>query len=235
MPNAAPPGNADTVVIVPMYNEAEVVAGVLREVRSRFSNVVVIDDGSSDGSTEIARACGVTVVRHSANLGAGAALATGLDYVLSLTEACFVVTLDADGQHRPEDADAMVEVLRQGELDVVLGSRFMGTHSQIPTSRRLVLRAGTWWTRLTTRLPLTDTHNGLRAFTREAAAKLDIRQPGMAHGSEVLASLARHQLRYREVPVEVSYSNYTLGKGQQGINAVNILFDLAVAKVRLAR
>lgn len=235
MEHAAQPGNPDTVVIVPMYNEAPVVAEVLGAVRAHFARVVVIDDGSTDDSVEIARACDVRVIQHSANLGAGAALATGLDYALRETKAEFMLTFDSDGQHRPEDGAAMVGLLRGGDLDVVLGSRFMGVHSQMPAGRRLLLRAGTQWTRLTTRLPLTDTHNGLRAFTRQAAAKLDVRQPRMAYGSEVLASIARHRMRYREFPVQIMYTEYTLGKGQQGINAINILFDLAVAKVRLAR
>jgi polyprenyl-phospho-N-acetylgalactosaminyl synthase len=227
--------NSDVAVIIPMYNEASVVQDTLDKLSRHFANLVVVDDGSCDGSSDLARAAGARVVQHGSNLGAGAALRTGIDFVLRATDSAYIVTFDADGQHRVEDAVAMVDRLRAGDLDIVLGSRFLTVRSDIPAGRRRLLRAGVVWTRLTTRLQLTDTHNGLRAFTTHAATLLDVRLPGMAHGSEVLNAVARNHMRYEELPTAVTYSAYTMGKGQRGVNAVNILYDLAVAKVRLAR
>lgn len=228
-------GNPDTLVIVPMYNEATVISRVLEGLHTRFSNVLVVDDGSSDGSGDLARAAGAAVVRHSTNLGQGASLRTGIEYALSHTSADYLVTFDADGQHRIEDTETMVAALRLGTADIVLGSRFLKGSGGMPRGRVALLKAGTLFTRLTTGLRVTDTHNGLRAFTRAAGAQLTLRQPGMAHGSEVFQCVARGHLRYCEHPVTVIYSDYARGKGQRGVNAINVLYDLAAAKVRLAR
>lgn len=234
MPQAQLPGNPDTVVLVPMYNEAEVVGSVITELLTCFSNVVVIDDGSTDDSAEIARACGVRVIQHSVNLGQGAALATGLEYALTATGASFVVTFDADAQHDVGDALTMIGILRSTGVQVVLGSRFLSPTGDLPPGRRALLRAAVAWTRRTTGLNVTDAHNGLRAFTRKAAAYMVLRQRGMAHSSELLHLIANSRLDYTECPVTVAYTDYSRAKGQRGINAVNILFDLALAKLHPA-
>ena len=110
-------------VVVPVFNEAAVLGDVLQRLRQHFEHVICVDDGSSDDSRDIALASGATVLRHSVNLGQGAALQTGFDYVLRHTDFGHVVTFDADGQHDPADAAAMLDEARQREVDVVLGSR----------------------------------------------------------------------------------------------------------------
>jgi glycosyltransferase involved in cell wall biosynthesis len=193
--------------------------------------VVCVDDGSSDDSAEVARRAGARVLRHAVNLGQGGALQTGIRHVLMHTAADYVVTFDADGQHAVADALRMVETARTGDFDVVLGSRFLGTSTGVPRGRRLLLRAATTMTRRTTGLRLTDTHNGLRVFTRRAVQGLDLRLAGMAHASELLGHVARNGLRYCEVPVDIAYTEYSRAKGQSSLNAVNIVFDLAVNRV----
>ena len=169
----------------------------------------------------------VAVVRHACNLGQGAAIQTGISFALRQPGTRFVVTFDADGQHRPEDVRALLEPLEEGTCDVALGSRFLvpGSAVRIPMARRLLLRVATVVTRVSTGLRLTDTHNGLRAFTARAAAQLDITQNGMAHASEILSQIAAHELRYREVPVTVTYSKYSLTKGQSMLNSVDIFWE----------
>jgi polyprenyl-phospho-N-acetylgalactosaminyl synthase len=212
-------------VICPAYNEEATIARVVASVRSEGFNLVVVDDGSNDRTRDRAAAAGASVVGHPINLGQGAALKTGIDYALS-RGADILVTFDGDGQHRVSDIPALLEVLARERADFALGSRFLGQSPNMPPVRRLLLWGATLFTTLTTGLQLTDTHNGLRAFTRRGAAALRLRQNRMAHASEILADIAGSGLRYVEVPVTVDYTAYSLAKGQRAGDFVMILLDL---------
>ncbi len=230
------PDLGDTVVIIPMFNEASVIGEVVSRLRRDFSQVVCVDDGSTDDSAAAATVAGAVVVRHPANLGQGAALQTGIEFALSCPQQFrFFVTFDADGQHRVEDAVALLDRARLGTSDVVLGSRFLTPTGQVPFVRRLVLRGAVAFTRVTTGLALTDAHNGLRVLNRAAATAMKLRLTGMAHASEILEVIAREQLTYSELPIEVLYTDYSRAKGQSSVNALNIVFDLMANKVRVAR
>ena len=212
-------------VVIPAYNESTVVREVIERVSRVCPSVVVVDDGSSDATGEQARLAGALVVRHAINLGQGAALQTGILCALK-RGAEFVVTFDADGQHDPADIVPLVEALRRGNADVALGSRFAGTAVDMPKSRRLMLHAARCVNFVLTGLMLSDAHNGVRAFTRAAAARIRIHQAGMAHATEIVAQIARHKLAYVEVPVTVHYTAYSLEKGQRLSNSFHILMDL---------
>jgi polyprenyl-phospho-N-acetylgalactosaminyl synthase len=216
---------ARVYVVIPAYNEAPVIARVVSEVKRAGHAVVVVDDSSSDATADQARAGGARVIRHPFNLGQGAALQTGIDYAL-VQAAEFIVTFDADGQHRVSDISRLVEALLEERADFALGSRFLGQAPNLPPLRRLLLRAATAFTRLTTGLQLTDTHNGLRAMTRRGAAAVRLRQNRMAHASEWLSQIAMSGLRYVERPVTIEYTAYSLAKGQTIADAVVILLDL---------
>jgi glycosyltransferase involved in cell wall biosynthesis len=217
-------------VVIPAYKEAARIRTTLAELLPRVSNIVVVDDGSPDGSGAAARSFGVWVLRHPINRGQGAALQTGIDFAL-LRGASVIVTFDADGQHDPADIPAMLAPLAAGEADVALGSRFLGHTIGMPLSRRIVLKLAVLFTRVVSRIKVTDTHNGLRAFTRTAAQAVRIRQDRMAHASEILDEVRRLGLRYREVPVTVRYSAATLEKGQSSLNAVRIAWQFLIGKV----
>lgn len=225
----------DACVVVPMHNEATVIAAVVRDLLGRFGTVVCVDDGSADGSAAAARAAGAEVVRHAINLGQGAALQTGFRHALAGTDAAWFVTFDADGQHDVADAVHMVGTARSDDLDVVLGSRFLGAALDMPRGRRTLLRAAVTFTRLSTGLRVTDTHNGLRVLSRTAAQDLEIRLRGMAHASEILHHVADRGLRYAEVPVRIAYTEYSRAKGQSGLNAVNVLCDLFLQRLEPSR
>jgi glycosyltransferase involved in cell wall biosynthesis len=221
-------GNPDTWVVVPVYNEAAVVGQVLAGLREEFDNIVAVDDGSNDNSAAEILKAGAVLVRHAVNLGAGAAMETGLAYALGQPGAAYFVTFDADGQHQVRDALAMVDLLRGGEVDVALGSRFMhaGGAVGIPRGRKLLLMAGRRFDRLASGMLLTDAHCGLRAFNRQFAQRVQLSLRGMAHASELLTALRRSGLRYREVPVTVLYTDYSRRKGQKSINSINIAMDV---------
>jgi len=217
-------------LVIPAYNEAKVISDTLRSARAVSRKIVVVDDCSTDATGQLALEAGAHVCRHPINLGQGAALQTGIDHALA-QGAEVIVTFDADGQHQPADARRMVETLDQLGCDVVLASRFRGAAEGISGVRRTILRLATWYTRLTTGLAVTDTHNGLRAFSRNAARALRIRQNRMAHASEILEAIGRLKLQYVEVPCTITYTEYSRAKGQRLSGAFAILTDLYLRRL----
>jgi glycosyltransferase involved in cell wall biosynthesis len=218
-------------VVVAAYNEASVIGRVIGDVQHAGFRVVVVDDGSTDGTGAAAAAAGGTVVRHPINLGQGAALQTGITFALA-EGADVIVTFDADGQHRVQDIDVLVAALATNNAHFALGSRFLGRALNQPRSRRMVLKAATSFTRLTTGLRVTDTHNGLRAMTRAGASRINLRQNRMAHASEILHQIATSELPYVEAPVTIQYSAYSLQKGQRFEDALMILVDLFARRLQ---
>jgi glycosyltransferase involved in cell wall biosynthesis len=217
-------------VVIAAYNEARAIGPVLAGVRGGGRHIVVVDDGSTDVTADLAGHAGVTVVRHPVNLGQGAALQTGITFALS-QDADVVVTFDADGQHRAGHIEDLITALLVHGADFALGTRFLGKANNIPQSRRLLLRAATWFTRVTTGLAVTDAHNGMRAMTRRGAEHIHLRQNRMAHASEFLNQVVDSGLPYVEVPVVVDYSRYSLGKGQRATGSIDILIDLCVRRL----
>ncbi|MBO1900575.1 glycosyltransferase family 2 protein [Leucobacter weissii] len=218
---------ADAWVVIPLYNEAPVIAEVVAGLRPFFPRIVCVDDGSHDGGGALARAAGARVVTHPINLGQGAALQTGFDYALE-RGAGYAVTFDADGQHRPEDAAAMVERARVEQLAIVFGSRFLDDRTRPGLMKRIVLKTAATVTNWSTRTRLTDAHNGLRVIRADALRQVRLRQDRMAHGTEIVLQLGRTRLPYAEQAVEVLYTDYSRAKGQSLLNSVNILTDLFI-------
>jgi glycosyltransferase involved in cell wall biosynthesis len=212
-------------VVVPAYNEALVVGVVVAGIKREGYRVVVVDDGSVDATASQAAEAGAVVVRHPFNLGQGASIQTGLAYALA-EDADILVVFDADGQHRAADIAVLIDALATHGADFALGSRHLGEAVNQPAARRAVLKAATWFTRVTTGLDVTDTHNGLRAMTRRGAQRIHLRQNRMAHASEILHQIADSGLKYVEAPVTIEYSAYSLAKGQTFGDALMILTDL---------
>lgn len=219
---------SDAWLVIPLFNEVTVVADVIRAARETFPSIVCVDDASTDGSGEAARAAGAVVVTHPFNLGQGAALQTGVTYVLEATDAAYVVTFDADGQHRVVDAEAMVRRAREEDLAIVFGSRFLDDRTKPGLVRRIILKGAVWITNQQTGLRLSDAHNGLRVIRRDAAESLSLEQNRMAHATEIVLQLSRTKLPWAEHPVHIVYTDYSRSKGQSLINSVNILIDTIV-------
>lgn len=257
-------------IIIPAYNEEKAIGPVARDIFSLYpapfqknnsfsercgvypeARVVVVDDGSSDRTAELAQEAGALVLSHLINRGQGAALRTGTEYALS-KGAEIIVHFDADGQFDPRDIGRLIEPVRKGEAEVVLGSRFLGKGREsgvppcpacpdewsgrgglrgggrIPLSKRyLILPVARLVNFLFTGLWLSDAHNGLRVLSRRAAEMIEITQDRMAHNSEIVAQIKKHRLSFREVPVAVRYREYGQGLG----GGFKILRDLLVQRI----
>ena len=224
------PNTGSIWIVVAAFNEATVLGPIVSDLMRRTYRVVVVDDGSSDATGQIALSAGATVITHPVNLGQGAALQTGIKFALQ-QGAAFVVTFDADGQHRPSDIARLIEALTDYDAAYALGSRFLGSSRGMPLGRRLLLQVAIRLNRVMTGLRLTDTHNGLRAMTRDGASRIFLRQNRMAHASELLEQIAASGLRHVEVPVTIDYTRYSLAKGQRLSDSLAILFDLSAQKL----
>lgn len=216
------------VVVVPAYDEEKQIGRVVRGLfQHGYNHIVVVDDGSTDGTGAVAGDAGAKVVRHELNRGQGAALQTGNQFALQ-SGAEIIVHFDADGQFNPADIAGAVRIMREQSLDAVLGSRFLDNRSNIPgVKRHIILPAARFINRLITGAWLTDAHNGFRLFNRDTAKKITILQDGMAHNSEIVSKIKKNGLKYREYPVEVIYHEYGQGIG----GGLKVLADLFISKL----
>lgn len=230
MPDPVDTDYDDTVVIVRVYNEAPVVAGVIDELMQAGLRVIAVDDGSSDASADEIDAVGAFRVSHPINIGAGGALQTGIEAALRFTDAQYIACFDADGQHRLIDLLGMIATIRDGH-DVVIGSRFLHGDPDMSGLRRMMLKLGARLTHRGGSYRLTDAHNGLRIFTRAVAGDIELNHAGMAYASELEDVLTRSRYRVTEYPVEIVYTDYSLAKGQPLLNSVNILTDILAHRV----
>ncbi len=212
--------------MVPVFNESAVVVAVLNSLLAEFPNVVAVDDGSTDATASLISALPVHVLHHPVNLGQGAAIQTGLSYALS-RGADLIATFDSDGQMDSLDLRRAFEKIRESGAEVCLGSRFgAGMVVGMPPMRKLALELAVRISRVAFAMKQSDVHNGLRIFTRLAAEKIHIRANGMAHATDIIRQIERHQLRWVESPVTIRYTPYSLKKGQRTANGFNILWDL---------
>ncbi len=219
-----------TIAVIPAYNEASRVGGVVSAVRPYVDTVLVVDDGSSDQTSVAARYAGAVTVRHRINRGQGAALKTGTEGALRLG-AEVITHVDADGQHDPLMIPSLIDPIRNGETDVVFGSRFLGIQpTDMPAMRKVYFQLAKIFNTMFVGISkdVTDPQSGARAMSRKAAELIDFRQDRAAHCSEILRLVTQSDLRWKEVPVHVRYSKETLKKGQSFLEAFRILWHLII-------
>jgi glycosyltransferase involved in cell wall biosynthesis len=219
-------------VIVPAFNEARVIAETIAPLIQSGYTVVVVDDGSADQTWMVLEQLPLVRIRHSVNLGQGAALQTGMEYARR-SGAEIIVHFDADGQHDPDQISAIIKPIQSRDADVVFGSRFLlpSDLAAVPHIKRIVLRAGRIVSGLITGVWLSDAHNGFRALSNKAVRAVRLRENGFAHATEILDEVRRAGLRYVEVPTSIRYTEYSRAKGQPLSNAVDIAFDLVIRKL----
>ncbi len=223
--------NRHVAIIIPCYNEAQVLKETIAKVARQFPYIICVTDGSSDGSPERVKETDALLIEHPINLGQGAALQTGIEYALQNADIDYFVTFDADGQHDTEDVKKMLQIIQKEKVDIVLGSRFLGKVENISPFKKALLKVAVRFSNRTSGLKLTDTHNGLRVFNRHVAENLNITLPDYAHASEITERIAEKKFKYTEAPVTITYTDYSKGKGQSIFNAVNIGFDTLLRKV----
>ena len=229
MPSAREPR---VFVVIPSYNEGGFLRRTVDGLLPYGYEIVVVDDGSTVDARSTLGRLPIHFLRHSTNLGQGAALETGTEYAV-IQGADVIVHFDADGQHDSSSIAQLIRPVLRGECDVVIGSRFLDPRhvASVPFHRRIVLKVGIAISWLFTGVWLSDTHNGLRALSGAAASKIRLTESGFAHATEILSLIKRAKLRYREFPTLVRYTAHSKAKGQSGLNGINIVFDLVVSKV----
>ncbi len=218
-------------VIIPAFNEAPAVGAAVRGVQPYAAQVVVVDDGSTDATAATAREAGAIVLRHFVNRGYGAALVTGSTYAFR-AGADIIAHFDADGQFDPVDIPKLAAALTPGKPSVALGSRFLGHVEGLSLRRRLTLKLAILFTWAVSGIKLSDAHNGMRAFTRQAWQGMRWQQDLMAYSSEVIDELARLKIKPVEVPVTVRYTVYSRKSSKQGrFPVLRILRDMFVGRL----
>ncbi|HLF47263.1 MAG TPA: glycosyltransferase family 2 protein [Chitinophagaceae bacterium] len=222
--------SSSVYIIIPSFNEAEVIRQTVEEVLGAGFKIILVDDCSTDLTKEKLKDLPVIYIRHKINLGQGAALQTGIQ-MARLNGAEIFVSFDADGQHDVNDIAAMCEKLEKENLDIVLGSRFLpASTTNISSSRKLFLKLASLINFTFTGILLTDAHNGLRAFNRHAAEKINLMENRMAHATEFLVQIKKHRLMFAEHPVHIRYTDYSRKKGQSLLNGIRIFFELILNK-----
>jgi glycosyltransferase involved in cell wall biosynthesis len=197
--------NRFVVACIPAFNEEKNIGGVVIRALKFVDRVVVCDDGSSDLTSDIAKGLGAIVVRHERNMGYGAALKSSFQEAIKLG-ANVVVTLDGDGQHNPGEIPRLVDRLIEGDVEMVIGSRFLeGGGSNAPKWRKAGIKMITGLTS-NKELGLTDAQSGFRAYKREALESLVLTEEGMGVSTEILLKAGENGLKVAEVPVNISYS-----------------------------
>lgn len=193
------------IMVIPAYNEARYIGSVVLKARQYVDVVIVVDDGSTDGTADIARMAGAVVIQHEGNKGKGQALNTGFARSQELFLPSAIVTIDGDWQHLPEEMSQVVQPVLNGEADIVIGSRYLDYKSSVPLQRIL----GHWgFTKLINTFSgtrVTDSQSGYRAFSLRAARAIRFNAPGFGVESEMQFLASDHNLKVVEVPITIRY------------------------------
>tara|TARA_B100002052_G_C15882677_1_gene600131 strand:- start:2908 stop:3585 length:678 start_codon:yes stop_codon:yes gene_type:complete len=216
----------DIYVVVPAFNEQKVIKDIINSLLKKFSNVIVVNDGSNDRTLEIINDIDIKVLSHEINLGVGAAVQTGFDYVTKIPNAKAVITFDADGQHLVDDAVAMAKEILLCDEGIIFGTRFPKHSKNIPKVKRFVLKLIAKITDLVTGVTLTDAHNGLKAYKISTIKKLELQFSSYSYESELITQVAKKKIDYKEMPTDIKYTSYSIKKGQKLLNGLLIIEDL---------
>lgn len=224
------------LVIIPAFNESKVIGKViqnvndeLRSIKSLQTELVVVNDGSSDDTKKIAEGL-ATTISHLVNMGSGAATRTGLEYA-RINDFDFAITIDADGQHLPKDLVNVLNKLTSNKFDLVIGSRLIDPKG-MPKHRLLGNKILNAFTRIILGVRVTDSQSGLKGFSKNAIKKINIRTNGFEFCSEIVWRAKQEGLTVVEVPISAVYTDYSKQKQQSNINALRIIKSLFIQKLK---
>ena len=193
------------VIGIPAYNEEEKIGKLVSELKKKFTNIVVCDDGSTDATSQIAKNSGAIVINHDKNSGYGVAIRS-IFLKAKEMDADTLVTFDADGQHRVEDIDNVLEPILSEHADIVIGSRFMnGKNQQIPEYRKIGIKALTKVANVSLNEKITDSQSGFRAYNKKVLSEIIPSDSGMGVSTEILIKASKSKFKIVEVPITVLY------------------------------
>jgi len=216
------------IACIPAYNEEKTIAKVVMLAQKQVDKVVVCDDGSEDLTADIAQRLGATVIRHDKNLGYGAAIQSLFRKAME-KDADVIVTLDADGQHYPEEIPRLIQPILDDEADIVIGSRFLGEHNDAPAYRRFGIKLITKLSNRTRNF--SDAQCGFRAYSKKALENLNLNENGMGISAEILLETVKRGLGIVEVPVRVRYKGLdtsTHNSLRHGVNVITSIVRIVV-------
>jgi len=193
---------------LPTYNEEKNIASIIMKLKKIYDQIVICNDGSTDLSGPIAEKMGAIVITHPKNLGYGASIRSLLEKFEAL-DADILVTFDADGQHRIEDIKNVIEPIIKNKADITIGSRFLDKNTNIPTYRKIGIKAITNITNIGTETKLTDSQSGFRAYHKRVIQNILPSDHGMGASTEILIKANKQKFRIKEVPIKILYEGDT--------------------------
>ena len=194
---------------IPAYNEEKNIAKIIVGLKKIADQIIVCDDGSTDLTSRIAESLGVTVIKHPKNVGYGSAIRSIFLKAREINAEC-LVTIDADGQHRVEDVNKVINQISNGESDIVIGSRFLDeSRKEVPNYRKVGIKVITKLTNATIKKQLTDSQSGFRAYSKKVLNELDLSELGMGISTEILIKASSKNFRISEVPIKILYNGET--------------------------
>ena len=205
----------DVYLLLPVFNEEETIGPIIKDLNKHFKNIVVVDDGSYDNTRNILETLDVYYLRHYLNLGQGAAISTGLQFISKIKGAKAVITLDGDGQHDNKDVIKFAEEILKCEKEIIFGSRFLEHSQNIPIVKRLILKIICYITNKVSKVQLSDVHNGLKAIKVDSIEKINITIDRYGFESQIIHSVGKNNISYKELPTNVRYTTYSKKKGQK--------------------
>ena len=194
---------------IPAYNEEKNIAKIIVGLKKIADQIIVCDDGSTDLTARIAESLGVTVIKHPKNVGYGSAIRSIFLKAREINAEC-LVTIDADGQHRVEDVNKVINQISNGESDIVIGSRFLDeSRKEVPNYRKVGIKVITKLTNATIKKQLTDSQSGFRAYSKKVLNELNLSELGMGISTEILIKASSKNFRISEVPIKIFYNGDT--------------------------
>ena len=201
--------NLKITIGIPAYNEEKNIAGIIMKLKKITDSIIVCNDGSSDLTGSIAENLGVEVINHPKNLGYGSAIKS-IFFKAKEMNSDILVTFDADGQHRVEDINRIIEPIKNGNTDIVIGSRFLSDLDlQVPNYRKLGIKIITKVTNASLKEKITDSQSGFRAYNRKVLDELIPADQGMGISTEILIKASNKGFHIGEVPIKILYSGDT--------------------------
>ena len=193
---------------IPAYNEEKNIASIITKLKKITDSIIVCDDGSSDMTSDISKNLGAIVITHKKNMGYGVAI-NSIFQKAKEVNSDLLVTFDADGQHRVEDIEKVVEPIKNNTADLVIGSRFLDKKSNVPNYRKIGIKVITKITNVSIKKKLTDSQSGFRAYNKQVLSQISPSDIGMGISTEILIKSSSKGLRIMEVPVTILYSGDT--------------------------